>query len=32
MDFFVTFHRYAVCTRKRTGVGSYDKSLVDTIA
>jgi hypothetical protein len=31
MDFFATFHRYAVCTCKRTGVGAYEKPLVDTI-
>lgn len=31
MDFFATYHRYAVCTCKRTGKDAYDKSLVDTI-
>jgi hypothetical protein len=31
MDFFIVYHRYASCTCKRTGVGAYDKKLVDTI-
>jgi len=29
MDFFATYHRYAVCTCKRTGTGAYDKSAVN---
>lgn len=31
MDFFATYHRYAVCTCKRSGKDSYTKADVDTI-
>ncbi len=31
MDFFVTFHRYSICQKEKSGVGAYQKSLVDTI-
>lgn len=31
MDFFATYHRYAICTCKRTGKDAYAKTAVDTI-